>query len=108
MYCFTSGIADMQENSTKRLEEQAFMDDFAGNFAKRHSAAFSHLASKINLDYFGIDCAEDRDGRLVVFEADNAMIVHDMDPPDVFPYKQPHMQAIFDAFAQMLYSKAKQ
>ena len=99
--------ADMQENPAKRHEEQAFMDDFASSFAKRHATAFSALVSKINLDYFGIDCAEDCDGRLVVFEADNAMIVHDMDPPDVFPYKQRHMQAIFDAFEQMLYAKAK-
>jgi hypothetical protein len=37
-----------------------------------------------------------------VFEADNTAIVHDMDPPDVFPYKLPQMRRIFDAFAVML------
>jgi hypothetical protein len=49
-----------------------------------------------------VDCAETRDGRLLVFEADNTAIVHDMDPPDVFPYKPPQMRKIFAAFTAML------
>ena len=39
---------------------------------------------------------------LLIFEADNTAIVHDMDPPDLFPYKAPQMRKIFDAFAAML------
>ena len=42
------------------------------------------------------------DGSLLVFEADNTAIVHDMDPADIFPYKPPQMRKIFDAFAAML------
>jgi hypothetical protein len=30
-----------------------------------------------------------------------------MDSPDVFPYKPPHMQMIFDAFARMLRNRAR-
>jgi hypothetical protein len=41
-----------------------------------------------------------------MFEADNAAIVHNMDPPDVFPYKAPQMRKIFDAFVAMLYKYA--
>jgi hypothetical protein len=58
------------------------------------------------LDYFGIDCAETPDGQLLIFELANAMIVHDMDPDDIFPYKQPAMEKVFGAFHEMLRRKA--
>ena len=38
----------------------------------------------------------------MIFEADNTAIVHDMDPPDIFPYKAPQMRKVFEAFASML------
>jgi hypothetical protein len=56
----------------------------------------------MGLDYLGIDCAETPDGRLLVFEVDNAMVVHDMDPVEVFPYKPPQMRKIFAEFRAML------
>ena len=58
-------------------------------------AAFFALTE---LDYVVIDCAETRDGNLLIFEADNGAIVHDMDPPSIFPYKSAHMQKLFKAF----------
>lgn len=94
--------ADMQNDPQKRSEEAAFMDAFATEFAARHANAFDSLYQKLGLDYFGVDCAEDRDGNLVIFEADNALLVHDMDPPDVFPYKLDHMHRLFDAVEAML------
>ena len=33
---------------------------------------------------------------------DTAAIIHLMDPPDLFPYKQPQMRKVFDAFRRML------
>ena len=98
--------ADMQQSPAKRAEEKEFMDNFSNGFALRNKTALSTIAQKIDLDYFGIDCAELPDGRLVVFEADNALIVHDMDPPQLFPYKLEHMQNIFTAFQHMLYAAA--
>ena len=97
--------ADMEQNDEKRAEEERFMARFNEDFCKRHAAAFADLVKRVDLDYFGIDCAEDRDGKLVVFEADNALIVHDMDPHEVFPYKKPQMQKVFSAFAGMILSR---
>lgn len=94
--------ADMQQSADKRAEEAAFMDDFDHAFGARHKACFDDIAQGVGLDYFGIDCAEDRDGNLVVFEADNSLIVHDMDCERTFPYKGRHMRRIFDAFETML------
>ena len=65
------------------------------------------IARRIGLDYFAIDCGVMPDGRLVLFEADIAMIVHAMDPPDLFPYKAPQMRKVFDAFRAMLLSRAR-
>lgn len=98
--------AHMESSADKRAEEAAFMDGFDRGFANRHATAFEALTTGIGLDYFGIDCAEDQDGNLVVFEADNALIVHDMDSSEIFPYKGPHMQRIFAAFEDMLRGKS--
>jgi hypothetical protein len=65
------------------------------------------MAKRIGLEYFTIDCAENEDGDLLIFEADNTAVVHNMDPPDVFPYKPLQMRKIFDAFAAMLCRRAR-
>jgi len=98
--------ANMRGSAAKRAEEAAFMAGFDDGFAKKHAAALAAIASRVGLDYFGIDCAETADGRLLLFEADIAMIVHAMDNPDVFPYKRPQMRKVFDAFAALLRRKA--
>jgi hypothetical protein len=60
------------------------------------------LAERLGLEYFGVDCAELPDGSLIVFEGDVSLVVHDMDPPDLYPYKGPAMQRLFGAFYAML------
>ena len=94
--------AEMKGNTAKRAEEAEFMRTFDQGFAARHRGALSELAARVALDYFTIDCAETKQGELLVFEADNTSIVHNMDRPEIFPYKPPQMRMIFDAFAAML------
>jgi hypothetical protein len=95
--------AGMAFSAEKRREEERFMRDFDQDFARRHGGALAAIAGRVGLDYFTIDCAENRDGELLIFEADNTAVVHNMDSPDVFPYKPPQMRKIFEAFAAMLY-----
>jgi hypothetical protein len=97
----------MLENEAWRAEEAAFMQNFETDFAVRHAAAFNALTDKLGLDYFVIDCAEMRDGRLLLFEAHVAMILHAMDPADIFPYKGPAMQKLFAAFQAALQSRCR-
>jgi hypothetical protein len=94
--------AGMTESADKRAEEAYAMATFDNGFARRHAAAFDALHDRLGFDYYSIDCAETRDGRLLVFEADTAAIIHMMDPPDLFPYKQPQMRKVFAAFEAML------
>lgn len=89
--------AGMYEDANKRLEEAAFMEHFDA-FAQRHHAALQAIYAQTQLDYLCIDCAETPAGDLFVFEIDHAMVVHAMDPVELFPYKQRHIQKAKDAF----------
>ncbi len=94
--------AGMVESEVKREEEARAMLEFDAGFAQRHALALSQICQRFGLDYLGVDCAETRSGELLVFEVDTGMIVHNVDPIDLFPYKQPQMRKVFDAFHAML------
>lgn len=99
--------AYMAFSEEKRAEEAIFMQDFDRAFAARHKNALDEMSRRVGLDYFIVDCAENHDGELLVFEADNTAVVHNMDSPVVFPYKPPQMRKIFAAFTAMLSLHAK-
>jgi hypothetical protein len=97
--------ADMYTNAGRRAEEARFMADFDFDFAIKHKTALSAIAERAGLDYLPFDCGETQDGKLLVFETGTNMIVHSMDPPDLFPYKRPQMEKVFGAFQDMLRSR---
>jgi len=84
------------------------MRTFDFGFARRHGTALAGMAGRIGLDYFTVDCAENKRGDLLIFEADNTAVVHDMDSPELYPYKPPQMRKVFEAFAAMLADRARQ
>ena len=94
--------AGMAESTAKKIEEERFMTGFDHEFAKRHHAALAGIAERVDLDYFGIDCAQTAEGSLLLFEADVAMIVHLMDSPTIFPYKVTQIRRLFADFAAIL------
>jgi hypothetical protein len=94
--------AGMTRSAEKRAEEARWMDEFETGFRRRHDAALREVWQRLGLEYFALDCGETRDGRLLVFEIDVAMIVHMMDPADMFPYKHAHMPKLFAAYQAML------
>jgi hypothetical protein len=98
--------AGMAVSPAKRSEEEQFMSAFGEQFVRRHEPALTAMAERFGLEYVGIDCAELKDGRLVVFEADISLAVHDMDPPDLYPYKNRPTQELFADFYRMLKRKS--
>jgi len=100
--------AGMAFDQDKRREEADFMRTFDSAFAVRHQGALAAMIDRVGLDYFTVDCAQNRCGELLIFEADNTAVVHNMDSPELFPYKPPQMRAIFEAFAAMLYRRVRQ
>jgi hypothetical protein len=100
--------AGMAFSESKRLEEENFMRTFDQAFTARHQRALAAMIERIGLDYFTVDCAENQRGELLIFEADNTAVVHNMDSPELFPYKARHMRLIFEAFAAMLFRRARE
>ena len=80
--------ASMQESAAMRDEEARFLGDLGSVFSGRLAGALAEVAAAIPLTYFGIDCGITPDGRLLLFEADAAMLVHGTDDPETFGYKR--------------------
>jgi len=99
--------AGMTESPAKRAEEARFFDAFDTDFVPRHRRTLDAIVQRLGLDYVALDCAELPDGRLLLFEADNAMIIHAMDPPALFPYKPQQMRRVFQAFQALLVREAR-
>jgi len=98
--------ARMDLSPEKRRDEETWFATFDRDYAARHRAAFAAIRERLGLDYLTIDCADAPDGRLLVFEVDNAALVHDLDDPVLYPYKRPAMRRVFGAFRAMLFGRA--
>jgi glutathione synthase/RimK-type ligase-like ATP-grasp enzyme len=94
--------APMAENAWMREEEARFLSDFDAVFGPELQEALRRIARTLELEYVGVDCSIDRSGRLVVFEADPAMIVHAGDDPALFGYKIPAAKRVFAAFERLV------
>jgi len=89
--------APMAEHAWMRDEEHAFLARIDTVFAGELDEALRETARLLALDYVGIDCAIDRDGKLLIFEADNALIIHLLDDPALFGYKHAYVPRILTA-----------
>ncbi|MGB8267867.1 MAG: tetratricopeptide repeat protein [Candidatus Velthaea sp.] len=94
--------AENAANDWMRAEEAEFLEHFERVFGPELQAVLRELARRIGLEYFGIDCSIAPDGRLLLFEADAAMLVHLKDPADLYPYKHRTVPRIFRAFERLL------
>ena len=95
---------DMANQAWMQQEEAAFLNDPAGVFNAGHYQALRAIQQRIGLEYFGIDCGLDTNGKLLVFEVNASMLVHDDNRE--FPYKDPAVRRIKAAFDAMLAKRA--
>jgi len=94
--------AAMRDHAWMRDEEAAFIGGLETVFSGTLAAALHEIAAAVPLDYFGIDCAIAADGRLLLFEADAAMLVHGSDPAELYPYKRAGFERITAALTALL------
>ena len=94
--------AAMRDQQWMRDEEHAFMARPGDVFAGELASALRETADLLRLDYVGIDCAIAPDGKLLIFEADNALIVHVLDDPVLFAYKHRYVPRILTALDAMV------
>ena len=97
---------DMGEHAWMQQEELAFLSRPATVFNAGNRRALQTIRERLGLDFFGVDCALDASGDLVVFEANASMLVHDQNAE--FPYKGPFVRDIKLAFDAMLRRRAVQ
>jgi hypothetical protein len=94
--------AGMERSSCKRAEEARFLADITSAFPPSAMQALRGIATRVGLDVFGLDCSVMPDGRLLVFEVETGMIVHDADPAALYPYKKQYVPRIFRAMERMI------
>lgn len=87
---------------TMKREEEAFLADFRQAFRGAAADAVGEAARRLDLDYAGMDCTLLPDGRVLVFEANAAMLVHLRELREQFAYKHAHVPRIIDAMAEMV------
>lgn len=99
----TTRMADVE---WMRKEEEAFLNDPSSVFGPDGMAALDAIRRQIGLDYFGIDCSLDSEGRVVIFEANASMLIHLHN--ERFEYKTPHVKRIKQAFELLLERRANE
>src|ERR1017187_8120170 len=67
----------------ERPDENFFLSPYDEGFAYRHATVLAAMVERFGLEYVGVDCAEMPDGRLIVFEGDLSLVVHDIDRKSV-------------------------
>ncbi|HVJ43718.1 MAG TPA: tetratricopeptide repeat protein [Dongiaceae bacterium] len=97
---------EMDQHVWMQEEEETFLRDPWSVFSPANQATLRAIQAAIGLDYFGIDCSLDRNGDVVVFEVNASMLVHDDNAQ--FPYKNPYVAVIKQAFDAMLEKTARQ
>lgn len=89
-----------------RREEEAFLNEPDRVFGPKGMAALDAIRRQIGLDYFGIDCSLDSEGRVVIFEVNASMLIHLHN--EGFEYKTPHVNRIKQSFELLLEQRANE
>ncbi len=93
---------NMAHSSALRAEEEAFLRDYESALGSDIADALRAIACHVRLDFFGLDCAVTRDGKLLIFEANAHMWIHLHDDPSIFAFKHRYVPRIFDAITRMV------
>jgi hypothetical protein len=98
--------AAMAENSAHREEEQRFLEDMPAALGPRAMAALQAIASRLGLDYGGIDFALDREGSVLLFEANATMSILPPGPDPRWDYRRGAIEHALEAARQMVMRRA--
>jgi hypothetical protein len=93
--------SDMSFNDAFRQEEEQFFTDPAAWFGPQIMEALQEIGQRIDLEYFGLDCAIEPQGQLLIFECNAGMAVH-IQSQDFYAYRREPVKRIRDAFTSLL------
>ena len=95
------------DDPANRAEDARFLDDPRAVLGARAFAALERLRDLLGLEYAGIDFSLDRAGRVVVFEANAAMIVLRPGPEPQWEYRRAAVERAIGAVQTMLRRRAR-
>jgi len=98
--------SDMGESAAHREEERRFLENMPAVLGSRAMSALQRIGEDLGLDYAGVDFALGRDGSLLLFEANAAMVIL---PPEADPrwdYRRPAIGRALEAVRRMLLQRA--
>lgn len=95
----TSGTADHPE---RLAEEGRFLAEPDAALGNRAMAALRAIGERMDLDFAGVDFSLTPDGRVLLFEANATMFVHPEARGGPLAHKNPHVEAILQAFWELL------
>jgi len=98
--------ADMTESEANRAEDEAFIADLPGALGARAATALEAIRKTLALDYGGIDFALDRDGNIVVFEANATMVVPVPKSDPRWNYRRSAVDRIHTAVRELITRRA--
>ncbi|MBV8084520.1 MAG: tetratricopeptide repeat protein [Chloroflexi bacterium] len=98
--------ADMAGSAEHRAEDAAFLRDMPGVLGPRAMAALARVRDAMGLDYAGVDFGLDREGRLVLFEANASMVIPRPDSDQRWAYRAEPVERIYAAIGRMIASRA--
>ncbi len=91
----------MDKTPWTQEKEKSFLNDPISYLGTENFEKLCQIRDLIGLDFFGIDFTILQDGTLFIFEL-NAAMRHNFDHAKNFPYTEPHLKRISDAFDAML------
>jgi hypothetical protein len=91
----------------ERALDTAFLADPEAGIGTPAMTALRAIAAELHLDYGGIDFGIDRDGNVLVFEANATMTVPEADPDPAFAYRTPYLDTVAVAVMRMFVTRAK-
>ena len=97
----------MDKNQWMQEEEQSFLNDPVAYLGSENLDKLYKIRDLIGLNFFGIDLTILPDGTLFIFEL-NAAMRHNFDHAKNFPYTEPHLRRISNAFDTMIQNRLMQ
>lgn len=91
----------MSTDEATQEEERRYLSDPEAYLGEANLRRLHEIGRIIDLDFFGIDFTIDRDGGILIFEA-NAAMRHNYDHADAFPYTRPTLDRASAAFERMI------
>jgi tetratricopeptide (TPR) repeat protein len=98
--------SEMSSNADFRKEEAAFLNDYSAFLGGAALAALERIKQMLALDYCGIDFGTDRNGNVLLYEANATMRINPLSNDSLWDYRRHAIDAALAATKNMFVERA--